>query len=180
MRTLFTTLIILLVTMPAAHAEGGKTLASTMDVYVFPKEGQHAEQQSKDEAVCYEWATDNSGNDPFELQKQSAAQAEETERAKAEAQQAGRGAGAKGALRGAAAGALIGEIADDDAGEGAAIGAAAGAIRSRRLSRQAQAKASEQAEQQDQAKQQATEEEMENFKKAFSVCLEAKDYLVKY
>ena len=36
------------------------------------------------------------------------------------------------------------------------------------------------AEQQGQAKQQATAGQIENFKKAFSVCLEAKDYLVKY
>jgi hypothetical protein len=28
--------------------------------------------------------------------------------------------------------------------------------------------------------QQATAEELANFKKAFSVCLEAKDYMVKY
>ena len=38
----------------------------------------------------------------------------------------------------------------------------------------------EQAEQQGEAKQQATEEQIGNFKKAFSVCLEAKGYLVKY
>ncbi len=30
------------------------------------------------------------------------------------------------------------------------------------------------------AQQQATAEQINNFKKAFSVCLEAKDYMVKY
>ena len=181
MRIFYAAVICCLLGTSAVSAEGGsKTLASTMDVYVFPKEGQQAEQQSKDEASCYAWAGNNTGNDPFALQKQSAAQAEQTEKEKAAAQQAGQGAGARGALRGAATGALIGEIANDDASEGAAWGAAAGAIRGRRMKRQAKAQATEQAEQKGQAKQQATAEQIENFKKAFSVCLEAKEYLVKY
>ena len=166
--------------MSVATAQGGKTLASTMDVYVFPKEAQQSEQQSKDEAACYEWAGDNTGNNPFDLQKQSAVQAEQTEKEKAAAQQAGQGAGARGMLRGAAKGALIGEIANDDASEGAAWGAAAGAMRGRRQSQAAKAQATAKAEQQGQVKQQATAEQIENFKKAFSVCLEAKEYLVKY
>ncbi len=174
--------ICLAVIATAAAQEGpsGKTLASTMEIYVFPKEGQQSDQQSKDEAGCYEWAASNTGHDPFELQKQSVAQAEQTEAAKAEAQQVGQGAGARGAVRGAAAGAIIGEIVDDDASEGAAYGAAAGVVRGRRKARAAKKQATEQAEQQGQAKQQATEEQVGNFKKAFSVCLEAKDYLVKY
>ena len=90
-----------------------KTLAATMNVYVFPTEGQEAEQQSKDEAECYSWAVQNTGSDPFDLQKQ----ADQQEQATAEAKQ------------------------------------------------QAQA---------------ATAEATTNFKKAFSVCLEAKKYLVKY
>lgn len=173
-------LILCLAAASAAHAQGGKTLASTMEVYVFPEEGQEADQQSKDEAACYEWAVTNSGADPFELTKQSEANAEQTEQAVAEAQQTGQGAGVRGAARGAAAGAIIGEIVDDDAGKGAAYGAAAGAVRGRRQARRAEAQATEQAVQQGEAKQQATEEQIGNFKKAFSVCLEAKDYLVKY
>ena len=82
--------------------------------------------------------------------------------------------------RGAAAGAIIGEIADDDASQGAAYGAAAGAIRGRRQARRAKEEAVHQAEAQGEAQQAATEEQIGNFKKAFSVCLEAKDYMVKY
>ncbi len=55
---LFTCLVML----PLSNAfatDGGKTLASTLDVYVFPTEGQAADQQSKDEAECYSWATSN-------------------------------------------------------------------------------------------------------------------------
>jgi len=39
---------------------------------------------------------------------------------------------------------------------------------------------SKQAAQQAEARQKATAEDLENFKKAFGVCLEAKDYMVKY
>jgi hypothetical protein len=46
----------------------GKTLAATMDVFVFPAEGQDSSQQSKDEATCYEWAVGNTGSDPFNLE----------------------------------------------------------------------------------------------------------------
>jgi hypothetical protein len=178
---LLTTVFIFAIGVSLAQAEGAsKTLASTLDVYAFPKEGQNAEQQSKDEAECYEWAANNTGSDPFELEKQKVEQAEETEKAKAAAEQTGRGAGLRGAVRGAAAGAVVGEIVDDDASDGAEIGAAAGAISARRKARAAKAEAKAKAEQQGQAKQAATAEQTANFKKAFSACLEAKDYLVKY
>ena len=180
MKNFITLIILFLVATSTAFAQGGSTLASTMDVYVFPTEGQESDQQSQDEAACYEWAVTNAGADPFELQKQSEANTEQTEQAVAAAQQSGQGAGVRGAARGAAAGAIIGEIADDDASQGAAYGAAAGAIRGRRQARAAKEEATEQAVQQGEAKQEATEEQIGNFKKAFSVCLEAKDYLVKY
>lgn len=165
----------------AANAQetAGKSLSATLEVYAFPKEGQTAEQQSIDEAACYEWAASNTGVDPFSVQKQAEEAGEKTEEAQA-AQQSTRGAGVRGAARGAAAGAVIGEIADDDAGEGAAYGAAAGAIASRREARRQGAETQEQAAAQDAAQQQATEEQVGNFRKAFSACLEGKDYLVKY
>jgi hypothetical protein len=157
----------------------GKTLASTMEVYVFPKEGQSAEQQSTDEAACYEWAVSNTGSDPFELADQQAANQQQAQAEQQAAAQTGRGAGARGAVRGAAAGAVIGEIANDDAGKGAAWGAAAGTIRGRRQGAQANAQAQQQAASQAQQHEQATAQQLENFKKAFGVCLEAKDYMVK-
>lgn len=172
--------LIILVFSYATAQEPGKTLAATMNVYAFPKEGQAASQQSKDEAACYDWATSNTGSDPFALQKQSAQQQQQTESQIAQAQTSGRGAGASGALRGAAAGALIGEIANDDSSEGAAWGAAAGLVASRRHARRASAEAQQQVKAEGASEQQATQEQIENFKKAFSVCLEAKDYLVKY
>ena len=159
---------------------GQKTLAATMNVYVFPTKGQKPEQQSQDEAACYSFAVENTGTDPFQLQKQSEAQKQQTEQQKAQAKQAGAGAGASGAVKGAAAGALIGEIASDDAGKGAAYGAAAGVVAGRRRAKAAQGQATAQAEQQGAQAQQATAQQLDNFKKAFSVCLEAKNYMVKF
>ena len=48
-----------------------KSLAATLETYVFPTEGQTPEQQSTDEAACYNWAVENTGTDPFQLQKQA-------------------------------------------------------------------------------------------------------------
>jgi hypothetical protein len=158
----------------------GKTLASTMEVYVFPTEAQTAEQQSTDEAACYTWAVQNTGNDPFKLAKKAEEQKQQTAAEKEQAKKAGKGAGASGAVKGAAMGALIGEIASDDPGKGAAYGAAAGAVSGRRARRRAQQSATAQAEQKGQQAQAATADELENFKKAFTVCLEAKKYLAKY
>jgi len=158
----------------------GKSLSATMDVFVFPADGQEKSQQSKEEFECYQWATENTGSDPFELVKHQDSVEAETEAEVAAAKQAGQGAGAKGAVRGAAAGAIVGELTGGDAGESAAIGAAAVAIRSRRGARRASDAAEEQAEQKVQSSQQNTEAEVGNFKKAFSVCLEAKNYMVKY
>ncbi len=174
--------IALLIAMSAssiAFAQGA-SIASTMDVFVFPAEGQDSSQQSKDEAACYEWAVGHTGNDPFELAEQEQSDQQQAQADMEAAQGAGRGSGARGAVRGAAAGALIGEIANDDASEGAAWGAAAGAIRGRRQGRKAQYEAQQQAAAQAEQREEATAGELENFKKAFSVCLEAKEYMVKY
>jgi len=169
-----------LATAIAQQDSAGKTLAATIDVYVFPASGQDAKQQSIDEVECYNWATANTGSDPFELTEQQAQQQQGTDIDKESSAQTGTGSGARGAVRGAAAGALIGEIADDDAGKGAAYGAAAGAIGGRRRGRAASQQAQAEAEARGQAQQQATAGQIDNFKKAFSVCLEAKEYLVKY
>ncbi len=173
--------LALMLWFSSAFAEdSSKTLASTLDVFVFPTEGQDSSQQSKDEAECYSWATDNTGSDPFQLQKDNEAQQAQSEQLVAETASATQGAGAKGAVRGAAAGAIIGEVTGGDAGDSAAIGAATVAVASRRRARRANQQAEQQAAQQSADLQQATEEQVGNFKKAFSVCLEAHDYMVKY
>jgi hypothetical protein len=151
-------LLIAFAAVGTLNADDQKSLSSTIEVYVFPTEGQDASQQSRDEAECYQWAVQNTGVDPFDLAKQAEQQQQQAAAAQQEVAQAGQGAGAKGAVGGAAAGALIGEIASDDAGRGAAYGAAAGAIVARRRTRRAKAEASEQVEQQSQQAQKATAE----------------------
>ena len=173
-------LAILLIPNIAAGQSANKSLSSTLEVYTFPQKGQDASQQSQDEAECYNWAVDNSGSDPFDLQKQKQANAEQAEKDKQQAAKTGQGAGAKGALRGAAAGAIIGQAVDDDSRKGAEVGAAVGLVRNRRKARAARKKASKEAEQKAQSTTVATAEQLGNFKKAFSVCLEAKNYMVKY
>jgi hypothetical protein len=188
--TTHTSILISLASMSVgvvAHAgaqvetpDGQKTLAATMNVYVFPSDGQDALHQGKDEADCYNWAVQNTGTDPFALAKQAEQIQQQGQAAQAQAAQKGKGSGAKGAVAGAAVGALIGEIADDKGGEGAAIGAAAGIIGGRRHARRSQQQASAQASAQTSQAMAANEQQVTNFKKAFSVCLEAKKYLVKY
>ena len=164
----------------AQSAPSGKTLAATINVYVFPNDGQSAAQQSKDEGECYSWAVTNTGTDPFELQKQAQAAQQQTQQQTQQAQAAAQGAGAKGAVGGAAAGALIGAIADEDKSEAAAVGAAVGAVAARRRAKAGSQQAAAAAQQSGAATQQATAEQIGNFKKAFSVCLESKKYMVKF
>lgn len=156
-----------------------KGLAATMNIYAFPKDGQSASQQSKDESACYDWAHTNTGTDPFKLQQEEKTAQQQSQQAMAAASTAGDGAGAVGTIRGAAGGALIGAIAGD-AGHGAAYGAAAGLLfghhRKRMARHEAEADVSAQSAQQ----QQAFSSQMTNFKKAFSACLEGKNYMVKY
>jgi len=167
-------------TTAVAPPSGTKTLASTVGVYVFPTAGQAADQQAKDEGECYNWAVQQSGSDPFQVQKQAQEQQAQADAAKKQAEQAGKGSGAKGAVKGAAAGAVVGEIASDDAGKGAAYGAAAGVIAGRRKGKKAEEKATQAADQQAQTSQKATQEQIDAFRKAFSACLEAKKYMVKF
>ena len=183
-RILTATLVVVIAcaTLAAAQEQpsGQQTLAATMNVYVFPTAEQSAKQQSKHEAECYTWAVDTTKNDPFELANRAQQAQQSADHQKEHIEQAGQGAGAKGALGGAAVGALVGEIVNDDAGKGAAWGAAAGAIGARRKVRRPKQQASQQVDQQAQRTQQATAEDLENFKKAFGVCLEAKKYLAKF
>jgi len=179
MRTVLWACVVLMLPAGNRALSQNQTLGSTMDVYVFPAKGQESSQQSQDEAACYEWAVSNTGSDPFQLQKQEQANQQQAQAEQQAASQTGQGSAAKGAVRGAAAGALIGEIASDDASAGAAWGAAAGAIRGRRKGAEAQQQAQAQAASQSEQRETVTTEQLANFKKAFSVCLEAKEYMVR-
>lgn len=179
---LITATLLLPLAVVAQNAPGGKSLASTLDVYVFPSKGQDSSQQSKDESACYQWAVSNSGVDPFNLQKQAQSDQEVTDAQMQAANSAGTGRGAQGMIRGAAAGALIGGIANGHHGarHGAAWGAGLGLIHGRRMAREEQRNAQASAASAGAARSAATAQDLDNFKKAYSVCLESKNYMVKY
>ena len=171
--------ILLAATAGWSQSTSQKTLASSLDVYAFPQQGQTSSQQSKAESDCYAWAVQNTGSDPFLLQKQSQEQAAQTQQAAAQASQGRPGTVGRETLKGAAVGTLIGGISGNE-GKGAAYGAAAGLIRGSRRNRAESAQAAQHVEAQGQQIQQATAGQIDNFKKAFSVCLEGKGYMVKY
>jgi hypothetical protein len=162
-----------------AQSSGQKSLATTLNVTAFPAAGQNAQQQSQDEAACYQWAVQNTGVDPFDAQKKAQAAQQQAAQQQQQAQAAGQGSAVKGSAKGAAAGALIGAAAGD-AGTGAAVGAATGAVAGRRQKKKAEASATQQAQAQGQQAQQASAQQIDAFKKAFCACLEGKKYIAKY
>ena len=143
----------------------GEAVAKKVGVYVFPTTDQTPEQQAKDQSDCYTWAVQQSGYDPINPTK---VQAKEVPKGPD-------GAAVVGSAGGAAVGVAIGAIAGD-AGKGAAIGAVSGAVIGRRRGNMAKASAQNQANNQ---AAQANYNLEDGFKKAFSACLEAKNYTVK-
>jgi hypothetical protein len=158
---------------------GTKTLAATLKVYSFPGAGQTPEKQSIDESDCYKWAVQETGNDPFHIANEAALAQQQAAQQQQQAQQSTSGAAVKGAAGGAAGGAIIGAIAGN-AGKGAAIGAGVGAIGNHARAQSKAQKAGRQAAQQSQATAKTSAAQINEFKKAFSACLEAKSYTVRY
>jgi hypothetical protein len=159
-RSLVVALALIMTTAPAF----ADALSSMFGVYVYPKAGQSSSQQAADESICYKSAKAKTGVDPANLPPATPV-----------ATTPHQGGAIRGAAGGAAAGAAIGAIAGD-AGAGAGIGATLGAIRGRRT--QSAVNAAEQ--QYAQASAQAEHsQKMNNFRRAFSACLESKAYTVK-
>jgi hypothetical protein len=171
-----------LVAAPAAMAQA-QSLSATMNVHVFPGEGQDEIQQSMDEAECYSWAADRTGTDPFELARQAEEQMDAANQAMAEAQSAGQGSTGRAAAGGAVTGALIGGVfgrGRNSAWRGAAAGAATGAVVGNSRKRGAQAQASNQVAAESAQAQADNQARMDDFRTAFTACLEAKDYIAKF
>lgn len=162
--------------------------SQSIGLFAFPKNGQTADQQLKDEADCYGAAKQRTGIDaqapppqgPSEEEKKAAQQQAAENAPKAE------GGRVRGAARGAAGGAAIGAIAGD-AGKGAAIGAVAGTMRGGMTQRQANAQSKQQAAAQAAAAQKKAEEQMllqhqegvDTFQRAFIACMDARNYSVR-
>lgn len=158
-------IILLMIPMLGLKAQNNTSIASSLELFVFPNDDQDSEQQQADEVSCFKWAKEQTGYDPI---NPTQVEAEQVDRS-------ADGTAIVGAAGGAAAGAAIGAIAGD-AGKGAGIGAVAGAIRGRR----AKVVGDEVQQQQNNANAAAAEAKMlDDYKRAFSVCMEAKGYTVK-
>ena len=140
----------------------GLTPASA-STYIYPNQGQSAEQQQRDQGDCHVWAVDQSGVDPAQVAQQPT-----TTTAPAQ------GGRLRGAAAGAAGGALVGAIAGD-AGKGAAIGAATGTVVGGSRQRRANAQREAQMQQTEQQKQAAINE----YNRAYKACMEGRGYTVK-
>ena len=157
--------VLLILPTYGIMAQSSSSIASSLNLYVFPGDNQSADQQDADEVECFKWAKDQTGYDPMNPTQVQAAQVDKS----------ADGSAVRGAARGAAAGAAIGAIAGD-AGDGAAIGAVVGGLRGRRAKRYGD----ELQQQQSNSNAQAAEAKMlDDYKRAFSVCMEAKGYTVK-
>ncbi len=141
---------------------------SAQQLYVYPAQGQTAEQQSFDQFECHTWAVQQTGFDPMNPQQSQPPPP---------AQEAQQGGVVRGAARGAAVGAVGGAIAGD-AGRGAAIGAAAGGLMGGFRRRDQQAR--QQQEQQNYQRQQAAalQQGRDAYNRAYGACLGARGYTV--
>ncbi len=140
-------------------------IAKSLGLYVFPSNDQDQATQEADEMACFKWAKEQTGYDPLNP----------TQVVGATVDRSADGSSVGGAARGAAGGAAIGAIAGDT-GKGAAIGAVVGGVRGRR-SKVVGDEMQQQAN--DQAAAAKSKELEDDYKKAFSVCMEGKGYTIK-
>ena len=139
------------------------------DLIIYPKKGQSEEQKEKDKFECYSWAKKETGFDPMEIPKATAPPPQK---------QTQKSSAIKGAAGGAAVGAVGGAIAGD-AGKGAAAGAAVGGLLGA-AKRQDQIRREEEAQKQWEQEQVGQYTQKRNtYNRAYSACLEARDYTVK-
>ena len=141
------------------------TSMAAEELMIFPNVDQTPEKQEQDKFACYSWAKDQSDFDPM---------APPTATEPPPQQQAKKGGAGRGLVRGAAVGQIVGGDSDSTA-KGAAAGAAVGGMR-----RRDQKRKEEVARQQwEQEQQQIYAENRNRYNRAYSACLEGKDYTVR-
>jgi hypothetical protein len=138
-----------------------KGMASTVGLYVYPKNHQTSTQQLTDESQCYSSAKSQTGYDPNAT----------TTAAKPEDKKSGDKPVAKGAVRGA----VVSGATGGDAAAGARRGAMLGGIKAKRQDK----KETEQADKQADAAKTASQQSLDNFKRSMSACLDSRSYSVK-
>ncbi|PQB05933.1 hypothetical protein BST85_02920 [Aureitalea marina] len=148
------------------QAQNSGSISSSLDIFIFPNDGQGQDQQNDDELACFTWAKQQTGYDPMNPPEYVGEQVDRS----------ADGSAVVGAAGGAAVGAAIGSISGN-MGDGAAYGAIIGGLRGRRQKRAAE---SRQQQSNNTAAANAQKEAENNYKKAFSACMEAKGYTVKF
>ena len=141
-----------------------KGMASTVGLYVYPKNSQSATQQLTDESQCYSDAKTQTGYDP-NATTTAAAPKKDDAKSKDDHDMA----------KGAARGAIISGATGGDAAAGARRGAIIGGIKEKRKDKQQ----AEQAQKQADAAKTTTPQPLDNFKRSMSACLDARGYSVK-
>jgi hypothetical protein len=151
--------------LPAAAQSSSppvKGMASTVGLYVYPKNSQSATKQLTDESQCYTNAKTQTGYDP-----------NTTTTAAAPKKQDPKSGDDHDMAKGAARGAVISGATGGDPAAGARRGAIIGGIKEKRKEKQE----AEQA--QKQANTTTTPQPLDNFKRSISACLDARGYSVK-
>src|SRR5580704_5289539 len=168
-RILTGTLALLLAAASMAAGQNNpppiKGMASTVGLYVYPKNHQSATQQLTDESQCYSNAKTQTGYDP-----------NTTTTAAAPKKQDPKGGDDHDMAKGAARGAIISGATGGDAAAGARRGAIIGGIKEKRKQKQETEQDQKQA---DAAKTATTPQPLDNFKRSMSACLDARGYSVK-
>ena len=141
-----------------------KGMASTVGLYVYPKNQQSSTQQLTDESQCYTNAKTQSGFDPNATAPAPSTKAKDQ-----------KSSSDKPMAKGAARGAAISGVTGGDPAAGARRGAIIGGIKSRRQQKQETG----QAEKQAQATKTQSQQKLDDFKRSMSACLDARDYSVK-
>jgi hypothetical protein len=158
--------------LAAATGQAGPPALSSnpANLAIFPAKGQSPEQQRADESAAYDWATQQTGWDPY----QARAALDQQGHSATTAANSARGGAIKGGAGGALMGAAIGAIAGD-AGKGAAIGATSlgvtGGIRSRRAVKTAEGSSASAVA--------AYQQQLAAWSRNYMAAMEAKGYTVR-
>ena len=149
------------------------TSVFAQEFVIYPNKGQSNEQMEKDKLECYSWAEGDSGFDPM---------APPTTTEPPPQTEAAKGGTVRGTTRGALAGAAVGAIAGDsksDTRTATKVGAASGAVvgTARRNDQKRQEAQKQQAWEQQQVNQ--YKQGRTNYNRAYSACMEGRDYAVK-
>lgn len=134
------------------------------DLYVYPAQGQSAEQTDKDKFECYNWAKNDTGFDPMATPRTTTA---------APSGQQKSGTMVRGGLGGAAVGGILG--GRSGAKKGALAGGLIGGVHQHQHNKQVAAE-------RQQWEQQETSNyanQRNNYNRAYAACLEGRGYSVK-